>query len=194
MDENKELVRRIQQGEDLFDVFVKKNEGLIYGNVHKAFNESYCKGIIDYEDACNLALYHAYKAILKFDFSKNLSVSTYLTPCIYYGIKEAITRPKKKRDRYQFVYIDDEIKQQREGKKQTWHDQIEQHGFDDYYHLISELDDVVSCFTLTEQQVFFMYCIEGRVQSEIGELLGVSQVKISRTLTKIREKLKKYYH
>lgn len=193
MDENKELVRRIQQGEDLFDVFVKKNEGLIYGNVHKVFNESYCKGIIDYEDACNLALYHAYQAILKFDFSKNMAVSTYLTPCIYYGLKEAIRRPKKKRDRYQLVYIDAEVNHQKEDKKQTWHNQIERHGFDDYYHLISELDDLMSHSTTTEQQIFFLYYIEGMVQSEIGKQLGMSQVQVSRTLTKIREKLKKYY-
>lgn len=193
MDENRELIQRIQQGEDVFEEFVKKNEGLIYGNVHKVFNEQYCKGIIDYEDACNLALYYAYKAILNFDLSKDIAVSTYLVPCIYYGVLQSFYRPKKKRDRYQFIYLDEEIPSDQK-KQVDWYDRLPKSEFDDYYHLLLELDDLMDEFTLPEQQVFFLYYIDGQVQAEIGKQLGITQVQVCRLLKKIRQKLEQYYH
>lgn len=194
MDENKELVRRIQNGEDLFDIFVKKNEGLIYKSVHKIFKSNYGKGIVEYEDICNFALLHAYKAVMKFDLTRDLSVSTYLFPCVYFGILQEIRDASRKQNGYELYFIENVKKLENGEEFKDWHSSIYRRGFDEYARLVLELTDLISVLPLEQQQIFFLYYIQGMVQAEIGQEMKISQVKVSRHLIKIKQFLKEHYN
>lgn len=193
MDESKELIRRIQSGEDLFELFVKKNEGLIYKSVHKIFKSNYGKGVVEYEDICNFALFHAYKAVMKFDLTRDLSVSTYLYPCVYYGILQEIRDTTVKQHGYEICFIENGKKLENGEELNDWHNCIYRRGWDEYARLILELTDLIAILPIEQQQIFFLYYIQGMVQAEIGEKMQIPQVKVSRHLIKIKQFLKEHY-
>ena len=217
-EETLELIEKAQNGdEEAKEVLISNNLGLVRSVVSKFANIGYEK-----DDLFQLGSIGLIKAIYKFDSTFNVKFSTYAVPMILGEIKrylrddgmvkvsrslkqlaikakaqgEALT---KKLGREPTV---EEIAESLNVEKEDLVMAMEANFSVEYLHgVIHEEEKVVDNILLKEvlgklekreRQIIMLRYFEDKTQSEIGEILKISQVQVSRIEKKVLLKLKSY--
>ena len=202
--DNLALLERVQSGDDeALDELVRANMGLV-----KSLALRFTGRGADYEDLVQLGTIGMLKAARNFDFSQNTRFSTYAVPLILGEIKR-------------FLRDDGLIKVSRTLKRVATQIAVKKNVFLQEHKrepTVSELASLCGTFCLEdvlgadniaslvenvslrqavsrlpkdEKELIYYRYYKNYPQTQVAELLGVTQVKVSRTEKKIVEKLRR---
>ena len=207
-EETLELLEKAQHGdEEAKEVLISNNLGLVRSVVSKFANIGY-----ERDDLYQLGSIGLIKAIYKFDPTFNVKFSTYAVPMILGEIKrylrddgmvkvsrslkqlaikaksqgEALT---KKLGREPTV---EEIAQSLNVEKEDLVMAMEANNEEEKVIDNILLKEVLGKLEKRERQIIMLRYFEDKTQSEIGEILKISQVQVSRIEKKVLLKLKSY--
>ena len=163
---------------------IKKGMGLVRFVISK-----YYPNKLHDDDYLQEGMIGLWKALKKFDPSRNIKFSTYAVACIHGGIRNFITREKRKKPTYSLEF--------QLGENLTLKDTLfsESDIFED--KLVNEIDTKRDMHQLEPKLndvgrkiLYLKY--DGKTQSEIAVQLGVSRSKVFNEMKRIRETFKEY--
>ncbi|MCI8587070.1 MAG: sigma-70 family RNA polymerase sigma factor [Clostridia bacterium] len=144
----------------------------------------------DFEDKVSIETIGLIKAVLNYDKSKGIKFTTFAVRCIENEIKMYFRAEKK--DRID-VYLEEEIELNDSTVKLVDIIEDKKANFIKTTTLEKEAIDIINiilnCFNY-RNQIVLLYWISGLKQTEIEEILGISQGYLSKVLKKATKKIK----
>ena len=167
---------------------VNNNIGLV-----KYIAERFCRSYTvkdDFEDKVSIGTIGLIKAVLNYDKSKGVKFATFAVRCIENEIKMYLRKEKKYRiDRY----LEEEIELNDSTVELADMIEDKRANFIKTTTLEKETIDIINiilnCFNY-RTKIVLLYRISGLKQTEIEEILGISQSYLSRILKKATKKIK----
>lgn len=185
-EDNEQLIRAIQNGEDRFEEFVENN----YGLISKVAYYYSTRTLLEYDDLFNRFLFVAWKCILSYNFQAKFSTMFYKS-C--YNEVAKIMESKQyqvmKRSFSLHKKVDNE-----NGEEMIYLDLIESpHGSVSYEQFLKEyctktLEERMGTF---KTQVATYYLFEDKTLKETTEHFGLQEGRASRYKNQAREILKR---
>lgn len=171
------------------EILITKNMGLIWGIVKKFIGKGY-----ETEDLYQIACMGFIKAIKRFDTSYQVKLSTYAVPYILGEIKkfirdDGIIKISRSIKELGFKVFMESINEESNERK-IFSDQDEQ-------TMIIEkitIEELIEDLDARDKEIIKLRFYKEKTQKEVGEILGISQVQVSRIekriLSDFKEKLK----
>jgi RNA polymerase sporulation-specific sigma factor len=136
---------------------------------------------IEYYDICAIGLC---KAAITYDSSKSVKFATYAEVCIENEIKIESRKQKK----YSVYSLDRTFSSTLDGTGEIAFVENLTTGLSAYDEILPyQLDEILNA----QEYKLVALILEGYTQTEIGNIIGISQSMISRMLSKIKQKLLK---
>lgn len=136
---------------------------------------------IEYYDICAIGLC---KAAITYDSSKSVKFATYAGVCIENEIKIELRKQKK----YSVYSLDRTFSSTLDGTGEIAFMENLTTGLSAYDEILPyQLDEILNA----REYKLVALILEGYTQTEIGNIIGISQSMISRMLSKIKQKLLK---
>lgn len=173
------------------DRLILENRGLVNEMV-KRFNYN----SNDHEDIISIGTIGLVKAAISFNESKKIKFSTYACRCIYNEIANYF-RKENKHLSNSFLSLNEPKFIDDKGNELTWMDTIPEsdENFTDKIEkqetFIRSINIILNSLSRKERLVM-LYKISGSKQVMIAETLGITQSRVSRIETQVRDKIKKY--
>ena len=169
---------------------VEENLNLVHHTINTHFNN-----LRGDEDVFQIGCIGLMQAANKFDASRGLSFSTIAVPCIRGPISNYLRdlNANKRVALKHSVSLQVIVAGKSEGKERTLEDLIQ-----DAFNLEDSICDKLliqevlskSSITDRQKQCFFNYHIQGIDQNQLAKILGVSQVQVSREITRATKKIR----
>ena len=169
MDHTISLIRKSHHGDkEAREQLVKENVGLVWCVVKRFYGRG-----AEPEDLFQIGSIGLLKAIDKFDLSYDVQFSTYAVPMISV---ESIYRPIHQEGESQLSILDRLEEKSRPEE-----------------HLLNRmmLSQILDGLDKEERQLIYLRYFQEKTQAAVGEILGISQVQVSRMEKKILERMRK---
>lgn len=189
---NEEIVSRIQQGEDLYEVLIENNQGL-FRSIHK--NVDYFN-LLEEEDALSVCYECLIRCVKRWDKQKGIQFVTFLYPTITREIRRLVKRELKQRDiqecslDFQITVGDSEASQVIDFLNFKEKPSEFKSSYSDTELIKAIALKHLKALPLKQRRIAYDYFFKGVGQKELSEQYNVSQSTISRMLTKIRKSAK----
>ena len=162
----------------------KEQEQLVTDNhnlIYYIINNKYGLSTEEYYDVCAIGLC---KAAITYDSSKDVKFATYAGVCIENEIKIELRKQKK----YSVYSLDRTFSSTLDGTGEIAFVENLTTGLSAYDEILPyQLDEILNA----REYKLVALILEGYTQTEIGNIIGISQSMISRMLSKIKQKLLK---
>lgn len=189
------------------DKLIVDNLALVNLVIRKHFNYA---TPFDKEDLVGYGVLGLTKAAYSFDVNLGFTFSTYAARKIWGSIKQnirdngGIVASREERIKggmlppHPFSFYEERVKFNRtdSGDNNTittdelFYDKITNEGDGDCYSNIIDrmvIDEVLSYLSTRDRKIFRLYFIEDLTQSKVGELVGLSQMQVSRVIKQIKQ-------
>lgn len=166
--------------------FIIHNIRLVINNVRKFNNQNY-----DERDLVCVGIIGLIKSVDSFDINKKIQFSTYAGKCIN---NEIIQFLKKDRKHLDYMSLDSTVRLDNDGEKLKLEDILSDENVDlvGSYELKEEkniIREILSTLEKEEQEIIILFFgffgREQHSQTELAEILGISQSYISKKLKRI---------
>lgn len=166
--------------------YARKHGGLVGTIIRK-----YVK-VFEYPDLLSAGNYGLAIAIMKFDPDRGYKFSTFAMPTIRFAVLHFIRDENRRRERMRFTSFDKEHFYSDEGSGVTLHDSVVSDATFDVpvFDIEEDLNAALLTFDERDRYIFSLSFEHGYKQTDIAEKVGISQVQVSRILTKIRKHLR----
>lgn len=183
-----ELIKRAQNGDkEAMELVMEENKGLVRQMMKKLTGNSFD------DDFYSVGLFGLYNGIMGFDETKGFAFSTYAGTCIIHHIQLEQRRNKAKKRTILTNAISMETVILSNDKKDitvadTLADELAHRRYNNIE--LPDIESAIDQLSEFERQIVDLYFFQGLKQSEIAEMLNLpNQVRVSREVTKIRNKL-----
>lgn len=163
------------------------NIKLAYYFAHKAHTRSKRFSYEDYQDACMTALM---KAVRTFDPTRGIKFSSWMGITCNGEIYKVYRNSNLNRNKGETISLETQVASDK-NKKIYLLDVVS--GGDEINFESMYLQEGLSNLSERERKCIHLHYIVGMRQGDIGELLGVQQVQVSRIIRKGLAKMKEYY-
>lgn len=171
------------------EILINKNTGLIWGIVKKFIGKGY-----ETEDLYQIACMGFIKAIKRFDKSYKVKLSTYAVPYILGEIKkfirdDGIIKISRSIKELGFKVLMESINDESNERKIF-------SEFDEQSKIVEKItiEELVENLNTRDKEIIKLRFYKEKTQRQVGEILGISQVQVSRIekriLNEFKEKLK----
>lgn len=171
------------------EILINKNTGLIWGIVKKFIGKGY-----ETEDLYQIACMGFIKAIQRFDKSYKVKLSTYAVPYILGEIKkfirdDGIIKISRSIKELGFKVLMESINDESNERKIF-------SEFDEQSKIVEKItiEELVENLNTRDKEIIKLRFYKEKTQRQVGEILGISQVQVSRIekriLNDFKEKLK----
>lgn len=171
------------------EILINKNTGLIWGIVKKFIGKGY-----ETDDLYQIACMGFIKAIKRFDKSYKVKLSTYAVPYILGEIKkfirdDGIIKISRSIKELGFKVLMESINDESNERKIF-------SEFDEQTKIVEKItvEELVENLNTRDKEIIKLRFYKEKTQRQVGEILGISQVQVSRIekriLSDFKEKLK----
>lgn len=171
------------------EILINKNTGLIWGIVKKFIGKGY-----ETDDLYQIACMGFIKAIKRFDKSYKVKLSTYAVPYILGEIKkfirdDGIIKISRSIKELGFKVLMESINDESNERKIF-------SEFDEQTKIVEKItvEELVENLNTRDKEIIKLRFYKEKTQRQVGEILGISQVQVSRIekriLSEFKEKLK----
>ncbi len=171
------------------EILINKNTGLIWGIVKKFIGKGY-----ETDDLYQIACMGFIKAIKRFDKSYKVKLSTYAVPYILGEIKkfirdDGIIKISRSIKELGFKVLMESINEESNERKIF-------SEFDEQTKIVEKItiEELVENLNTRDKEIIKLRFYKEKTQRQVGEILGISQVQVSRIekriLSEFKEKLK----
>ena len=171
------------------EILINKNTGLIWGIVKKFIGKGY-----ETDDLYQIACMGFIKAIKRFDKSYKVKLSTYAVPYILGEIKkfirdDGIIKISRNIKELGFKVLMESINEESNERKIF-------SEFDEQTKIVEKItiEELVENLNTRDKEIIKLRFYKEKTQRQVGEILGISQVQVSRIekriLSEFKEKLK----
>ena len=192
-EEENELLQRLEKDEHVKTILIERNLRLVVYISRKFENTG-----IDVEDLISIGTIGLIKAVNTFKLNKNIKLATYASRCIENEILMQLRRNTKIKNE---VSIDEPLNKDSDGNELLLADLLGTPNDITSKRIEDEVDKkllkiAIKKLNKREKEIMNLrFGIEGDVkektQKEVADLLGISQIYISRLEKKIMKKMKK---
>lgn len=189
---NEEIVSRIQQGEDLYEILIENNQGL-FRSIHK--NVDYFN-LLEEEDALSVCYLCLIRCVKRWDKRKGIQFVTFLYPSITREISRLVKRELKQRNiqecslDFQITVGDGEASQVIDFLNFKEKPSEFKSSYSDSELIKAIALKHLKTLPLEQRQIACDYFLNGIGQVELSKQYNLSQSTISRMLTKIKKSAK----
>lgn len=189
---NEEIVSRIQQGEDLYEILIENNQGL-FRSIHK--NVDYFN-LLEEEDALSVCYLCLIRCVKRWDKRKGIQFVTFLYPSITREISRLVKHELKQRNiqecslDFQITVGDGEASQVIDFLNFKEKPSEFKSSYSDSELIKAIALKHLKTLPLEQRQIACDYFLNGIGQVELSKQYNLSQSTISRMLTKIKKSAK----
>lgn len=166
----------------------EENKQLVYYVFMRRFSSN-SKNNLYKEDLIQEGMFALWRSCLNFKEEYNFAFTTYAVLSVYHAMLSYITRKMNKQP--YTIPIESVVAEDKDGNELSLSATLsvpDEYSEKDTLDVISKtLEDFPDCYKPIIEKV-----MQGYTQNEIGDMLNISQVKVSRSLKKFKEKFQKH--